>query len=136
MIKQETLASSIKYCKDLMSSIKSPQEVSSANAAFYRDDGFGRPVSATFSLAANSNIKFLVTYSHPLAQSPYVSFQYDLLGVITPVAYEQYGTTTYNDPYITQSIIVIRTGASPTGTITINFGATASAPGTLSVITI
>jgi hypothetical protein len=134
---QDDAPRALKYVKDVLRAVKNPQRVSSQNAVFYRDTRASIPVIETATLAVNAQIKYLVTYSHPLAETPYAKLQYGFANVDSPINYLDYRYTgDLSDPYKTSWVLVLRNVGSVSTTFDTVFGVVSSAPGTVGVTTI
>lgn len=124
--------------KRILDAVKNPQKVSSANAVFYVDTrSSGLPLSFSPTLAASATIKYRLTYSHPLAVTPYAAVGFDLNNVEQPINYVVYRSFTgLSNQYQTVWEVVLRNIGTAIDTFDVTFSVESSAPGTLTGVVI
>lgn len=135
MIEQDTLASVVKYCKDLAYSLKARQSIDSSRTVLYLDtrpDIY--PIYTTLTLAAAESKLIQIVYTHPSSPTPYAQPQYRFFDTnvgpgINNTLYRD--SLFLLDEYVTTWILQLRNIGASSDTFTVEYGMSSSAPGTL-----
>lgn len=136
MMQRENLGTVIAYCDQLIKGFKTRQRVDSSRAILYLDTRpTGLPLTQSYTLAAGAGVKIRVTYSHPLAETPYAQLQYEFANSEGGINYIEYRENP-SDPYTTEWTLALVNLSSTSDTFDVYFGVKSSAPGTLSIATV
>lgn len=135
MIDQPTIQSEISYCDGIINGLKKNQPIDSSRAVLYIDTRTGFiPLRRTYTLASGANVKIRVTYTHPLARTPYCQLQYAFLDTLA-LNYTDYREISSNE-YITEWTLVLNNNDPSSDTFDVLYGVKSSAPGLVSVVTL